>query len=306
MKQHPHPFLDPGPAFVDFRQAAAVILPIPYEGGVSYGTGAAQAPEAVIAASHQLELYDEVLAAEPFRMGIATLAPPALPEDPATLQEVVYRCAKELLGLDKFVVLIGGDHSVSSPLVRALRENHGSLSVIQIDAHADLRDTYENSRLSHACVMSRIREITAHTLQIGIRSLSLEEALRIERENLAVCTMSALRSGNFDIDAALVALPDPVFLTIDVDAFDWSVIQSTGTPEPGGLQWDEALGLLEKIFKRKTVVGFDVVELAAQAHDRNSPFAVAKLIYKLLGFKLAGAIRGGPRDWPQRPAGPLF
>lgn len=306
MKLHPRPFLDPGHEYTDFGRAAVVILPVPYEGGVSYGTGTAQAPEAVIAASHQLELYDEVLKGEPFRMGIATVVPPTLPTDPAGVQATVYRCAAELVDQGKFVVLIGGDHSVSSGFARALHAKHGSLSVIQIDAHADLRDTYENSRLSHACVMSRIRELTESTLQIGIRSLSGEEAHRIERENLAVCTMSMYRRGDFDIDAAIDALQDPIFLTVDVDAFDWSVIQSTGTPEPGGFYWDEALELLGKIFDRRTVVGFDVVELSAQAHDANSPFAVAKMIYKMLGFKLATAVRKGPLNWPERPHGNIF
>jgi agmatinase len=306
LKPHPRPFLDPGSEYTDFDQAAVVIVPIPYEGGVSYGTGTAQAPEAVIAASHQLELYDEVLKGEPFRMGIATVVPPPLPADPSELQATVYRCTAELVDQDKFVVLIGGDHSVSNGFARALHTKHGSLSVIQIDAHADLRDTFENSRLSHACVMSRIRELTDDTLQIGIRSMSGEEAQRIEREDLAVCTMSMYRTGEFDIEAAIDELQDPVFLTVDVDAFDWSVIQSTGTPEPGGFYWDEALELLEKIFDRKNVAGFDVVELSAPAHDANSPFAVAKMIYKMLGFKLATAVRKGALNWPQQPQGNIF
>jgi agmatinase len=287
-------------------QAAVVILPIPYEGGVSYGTGTAQAPEAVIAASHQMELYDEDLRGEPFRIGIATLIPPALPKAPADVQAAVHGYASEWIDRGKFVVLIGGDHSISTGLARALHKKYGSLSVVQIDAHSDLRDTYENSRFSHACVMSRIRELTDSTLQIGIRSMSGEEAHRIEHENLAVCTMSMYRDGLFDLDAALDQLLHPVFLTVDVDAFDWSVIHSTGTPEPGGFRWDEAMALLGKIFDRKRVVGFDVVELAARPHDANSPFAVAKLIYKMLGFKLASAMGKDPRGWPLKPQGNLF
>lgn len=306
MKSDPQPFLNPDPEYTALETAAAVILPIPYEGGVSYGTGAAAAPAAVIAASHQLELYDEVLRAEPFRMGIATVMPPRLPPDPAEVQAAVYRSAKELLELRKFVVLIGGDHSVSGPFAQALKTVHGSLSVIQLDAHADLRDSYDNSRFSHACVMARIRETTTDTLQFGIRSMSLEEAQRVERENIALCTMSSYRNGVFDIDAALAGLPEPVFLTIDVDAFDWSVIRSTGTPEPGGFTWDEALHLLRKIFDRKNVVAFDVVELSTAPQDLNSPFAVAKLIYKLLGFKLAGAVRSNLFDWPDKPQGSVF
>jgi agmatinase len=306
LKTDPQPFLNPDPEYSALESAAAVILPIPYEGGVSYGRGAGAAPAVVIAASHQLELYDEVLKAEPFRMGIATVMPPRLPSDPAKVQALVYRSAMELLDLRKFVVLIGGDHSVSGPFAQALKTVHGSVSVVQLDAHADLRDSYDNSRLSHACVMARIREITTDTLQFGIRSMSLEEAQRIERENMAVCTMSSYRNGTFDIDAALAELPEPVFLTIDVDAFDWSVIRSTGTPEPGGFTWDEALHLLKKIFDRKNVVAIDVVELSSAPHDLNSPFAVAKLIYKLLGFKLARAVRDQLLDWPEKPRGSVF
>ena len=306
MKLHPQPFLDPGSEYTAFERAAVVILPVPYEGGVSYGTGTARAPEAIIAASHQLELYDEVLKREPFRMGIATVMPPELPTDPADVQAAIFRSATELIDQAKFVVLIGGDLSVSNGYARALHAKRGRLSVIQLDAHSDLRDTYENNRFSHACVMSRIRELTGGTLQIGIRSMSAQEAQRIERENLAVCTMSMYRKGDFDIDAALDALPDPVLLTVDVDAFDWSVIRSTGTPEPGGFYWDEALELLQKIFERKNIIGFDIVELSAQAHDTNSAFAAAKLIYKMLGFKLTAAACKGPFGWPELPRGNIF
>ena len=192
-------------------------------------------------------------------------------------------------------MLLGGDHSISPGFLRALCEEYGTLSVIQIDAHADLRDSYQGSKFSHACVMARIRELTPHTLQIGIRSMSFEEAQRVEREDLPVCTMSDFRRGKFDMDAALENLPDPVFITVDVDVFDWSVIMSTGTPEPGGFTWDEAMDLLKNIFAHKRVVGFDVVELSYSETDKNSAFAVAKLIYKMLGFKLAaGEYRGEP------------
>jgi agmatinase len=202
--------------------------------------------------------------------------------------------------------MLGGDHSLSIGCIQALHTRTDQLSVIQLDAHSDLRDTYEGSRYSHACVMSRIRELTGDTLQIGIRSMSLEEAHKIEKENLAVCTMSAYRNEAFDIDGAIEALPDPVYVTIDVDVFDWSVIRSTGTPEPGGFLWDESLSLLQRIFTRKNVIGIDVVELSHDPHDRNSPFAVAKLIYKMLGFKLAAEVSRGRLTWPDIPRGNLF
>jgi len=299
-------FLAPDAEYCAPETAAAVILPIPYEGGVSYGTGAARGPESVIDASGYLELYDEVLEAEPHRMGIVTAECPALPSDPEAMLTAVRKCAEEWFRRDKFLVGLGGDHSVSTALYRAARSRYGPLAAIQVDAHADLRDQYEGSKHSHACVMSRIREMTSDTLQIGIRSLSRREALRIEDEHIALCTMHRYRSGDFDLKAALAALPDPVYLTVDVDAFDWSVIRSTGTPEPGGFLWDEGVELLRRIFDLRNVVACDLVELSYQPDDRNSPFAAAKLIYKMLGFKLASVMRSTRSGWPQQPSGAIL
>lgn len=306
MKLNAKQFLDLNAEFAEFKTAAVAILPVPYEGGVTYGEGTAQGPDAVINASQHLELYDEILRAEPFRMGIATLMPLKFPKDLKDLNKAIYRYSKAAIKENKFVVLLGGDHSISIGYFQALQEKHPLLSVIQLDAHADLRDRYNANPFSHACVMSRIREFTPHTLQIGIRSMSWDEARRIERENLAVCSMADYRRGNFDIDAAISGLPDPVYLTVDVDVFDWSVIRSTGTPEPGGFLWDESLHLLQTIFMQKNVVGFDIVELSGDSNDRNSAFAVAKLIYKMLGFKLEAAVQQKILEWPNRPRGSLF
>ena len=306
MKMYPSQFLDPPAPYTDFKNAAVVILPLPYEGGVSYGTGTAGGPDAVIDASRHLELYDEVLQAEPFRMGISTVTPPEISTDAEKMHAAVYGTTKKLIAQNKFTVMLGGDHSLSFGFFKALHAITNPLAVIQLDAHSDLRERYEDSPFSHACIMSRIRELTSDTLQIGIRSMSLEEAQRVKKENLALCTMSALRSGQFDINAALDSLAESVYLTVDVDVFDWSVIRSTGTPEPGGLLWDEALALLQQIFTRKNVIGIDVVELSADPRDRNCAFAVAKLVYKMLGFKLAAEVRRGRLSWPKRPSGNLF
>jgi agmatinase len=306
MKLNPAQFLDPPAEYNVFKNAAAVILPVPYEGGITYGTGTAGAPDAVITASKYLEFYDEILEAEPYRMGITTVRAPEIFPDAERMHAAVVEIMKTLIAQNKFVVMLGGDHSLSIGCFQALQTRTDQLSVIQIDAHSDLRDIYEGSRYSHACVMSRIRELTGDTLQIGIRSMSLEEAHKIEKENLAVCTMSAYRNEEFDIDRAIEALPEPVYLTMDVDVFDWSVIRSTGTPEPGGFLWDEALSLLQRIFTQKNVIGIDVVELSHDPYDRNSPFAVAKLIYKMLGFKLAAEVSRGRLTWPDIPRGNLF
>jgi agmatinase len=285
VKLHATPFLGPPPPFGSIQNAKVVILPFGYEGGISYGAGAARAPQAVLEASQQVEFYDELLDVEPFRVGLATVAEPAIPASPERMMGLVESETDALLSRDKLVVLLGGDHSISPGYVRALAKRYPELGVIQLDAHADLRDSYEKSPLSHACAMARIREITPHTLQIGLRSMAAEEARVIKRRDLAVCTMDQWRRGSFNLAAALEKLPDQVFISLDVDVFDWSVIASTGTPEPGGLRWHEALHLLEIIFESKEVVGWDVVELAHQPHDFNSPFAAAKLIYKMIGFK---------------------
>lgn len=306
MKRSRKQFLDPGSSFVGRKDAAAALLLFPYEGGVSYGKGTARAPGAVIEASRFLELYDEVLEAEPYRMGVVTLQPDHPPSSAEEMFESVYRCTRELMEEGKFVALLGGDHSISSGYVKVLSERFPNFSVVQLDAHADLRDTYEGSPLSHACVMSRIREWTPHTLQIGIRSLSVEEAERVRTEGIRIVRMADYRSGRFDLEDALRSLPDPVYLTLDVDVFDWGVIRSTGTPEPGGLFWHEAMGILETLFRMKTVVGFDVVELAHDPQDRNSPFAVSKLLYRMLGLKLRSYLQASSEPWPLAPRGPLF
>lgn len=284
MKAHENQFLGVENEFAQWETAQYALLPVPYEGAVSYGHGTAGAPEAVLKASCFLEFYDEVLKFQPHEAGIITLAPPPILDNHAKMHQTIYEHCREIVSAGKTPVVLGGDHSISSGVFRALKDKYGQLSCIQIDAHSDLRNAYDGSIYSHASVMARIREMTSHTLQLGIRSMSLEEAETIARDNLPVCSMHDYRSGHFSLDEALDALPDPVFLTFDVDAFDWSVIASTGTPEPGGFTWDEAMKLLWRIFERKRVVGFDVVELSADPHDRNSPFAVAKLLYKMIGF----------------------
>lgn len=285
MKPHPIPFLGLPEKETRLATAKVAVVPFGYEGGVSYGKGTAAAPEAVLRASHYLELYDEVLDAEPSRVGIATVAEPVIPGEPAAMLETLEATTGTLLDQGKFVAVIGGDHSITTGFVRALAARNDDFGVLQLDAHADLRDSYENSPLSHACVMARTREITPHTLQIGIRSMSSEEARRVKAEGLALCTMHRLRNGRFDIAAELARLPQRLFITVDVDVFDWSVIASTGTPEPGGMLWDEAMHILDTVFRTKTVIGFDVVELAQRDHDPNSPFATAKLIYKMIGMR---------------------
>ena len=224
MKLYSRQFLDCDPSLHAWEQSSIAILPLPYEGGVSYGKGTSKAPDSVIEASRYLETYDEVLEFEPIRSGISTLEPPPLKLEGRGILDCVYRYTQRILEQDKYLVLIGGDHSISSGFFKALKEIYGSLGVIQIDAHADLRNSYDGSPLSHACVMSRIREMTSHTLQIGIRSMSAEEARRIKEEDIRLVTMHEFRSGDFVLDDLIEDLPQRIFLTLDVDAFDLSLI----------------------------------------------------------------------------------
>lgn len=291
MTPHETPFLSPPVEYCDMERALAIIVPFPYEGGVSYGLGAAGAPQAVLDASQQVEFYDDELDVEPYRAGVATVAAPLIPEDPEQMLALLETLTDEILAADKFPVVIGGDHSISSGFVESIAKRYPEFGVIQLDAHADLRDSYEGSSYSHACAMARIRELTPHTLQIGIRSMDTDEARLINSKQLPICTMHRWRQGRFDFLRALKELPEHVFVTLDVDVFDWSVISSTGTPEPGGFGWYEMLDLLHAVFDVKTVIGCDVVELAAHPQDINSPYAVAKLIYKMIGFKFAPILK---------------
>ena len=285
LKSHPVPFMGADEAAGNIENARVVILPFGYEGGVSYGKGAAAAPQAVLEASHYLELYDERLEAEPYEIGIFTLPASPMADRAELVVAGLHDTLRPLLAKGKFVVVIGGDHSITNGYLRALSDRQGPFAVIQLDAHADLRDSFEGSPLSHACTMARALEITPHILQIGIRSMSAGEARRVKAQGLSLYTMQDWRGGRLDLKAALDRLPTDVFLTVDVDVFDWSVIASTGTPEPGGCYWDEALSLLETVFAVKNVIGVDVVELSYNPVDTNSAFAVAKLIYKIIGMR---------------------
>jgi len=286
MKLHATPFLADSDS-VSLEAADVVLLPIPYEGGVSYGAGAGCGPDAILQASAQVESYNAMLRQDARHLGIATVAAPAADalKSPDAMDVAVYAAARELVNAGKFVVALGGDHSVSPACVRAQAERHNGFGVIQFDAHADLRPAYAGSPLSHACAMARIRETTPHTLQLGVRSLCQEEATIIQREHLDVFSVQQLRLDPEGARRCLETLPEQVYITIDVDVFDWSVVWSTGTPEPGGMLWYETTELLAEIFRTKSVIGVDVVELAPRAGDLNSPFAVAKLVYHIIGLR---------------------
>ncbi|MCH9648002.1 MAG: agmatinase [Deltaproteobacteria bacterium] len=279
-------FLAPDPSHRDQESAAAVILPVPLERSTSYGQGTARGPEAVLAASTQVEWYDEELRSEPIRRGIATLPPVALSEwaMPAILREI-QDAVSEQLEARKFVVTVGGEHSLSLAPVRAARERFQDIGVVQFDAHADLRDEYEGSPYSHASVMKRILDLGIPSLPVGIRSLSAPEGELIREHEIPVLWGFELDRALELWDSYLDLLPRKIYLTFDVDFFDPSLLPATGTPEPGGGFWWPTLKLLRRLFTKKEVVAMDVVELAPIPGQPSSDFVTARLIYKCLGYR---------------------
>ncbi|MFN2432750.1 MAG: agmatinase [Gemmatimonadota bacterium] len=269
--------------------AAGVLLPVPYERTVSYGGGAALGPRAILDASRYVELYDHELGDEPCRRGIHTLPP--LEVRGEALDAVVEEVAaawSELLAEPAFPVLLGGEHTVTVGAVRASAERFPGLSVLQLDAHADLRESYQGSPYSHACVMRRLADWVPG-VGVGIRALSTDEADFARRRGLRLIHGERLQASDEWMDEALAALTDIVYLTFDVDYFDPSLVPTTGTPEPGGGMWYPTLAFLRRVFAEKRVVAADVVELAPRADQPAGTYLTAKLVYKLFGYRFENA-----------------
>jgi len=270
--------LDP----ISFESADVVIVPVPYEGTVSYGHGTSEGPRAIRIASRQVETYLPEKDADLFDLmklySLDDLEPCA--DGPRAMIDLVAHSIDQVVSAGKFPSLIGGEHSVSLGAIESLIKRQPYLTVVQIDAHGDLRDSYQGSKYSHACVMRRIREL-APAVQIGIRNLS-EDCHRYLKEKKLESTI--FPPDNIDLTRILDLCPGPVYITVDLDGLDPSIMPSVGTPEPGGLNWAEVLTLLSEIFKTKTVVGFDIVELAPQPANLSANFTAAKLLFKMLEF----------------------
>ena len=267
-----------------YKESKAVILPIPYEGTVSYGTGTSKGPSAILDASKQVELYDEELGKEPYNEGIWTEDELKPAKDPAKMVEQVYNAAKRHVSAGKFLVSLGGEHSIPTGIVKAYKEKYPKLSVLQFDAHGDLREEYSGTKFSHAAVMSRIREMCP-AVQVGIRAFSKEEAEKIRKNKYPVFLAKDIYNDEKWFDSAIKGLSNDVYITFDIDAFDPSIMPATGTPEPGGLQWYPVLKFLRKVFKEKNVVGFDLVELAPIEGRHDCDFLAARLVHKIIGYK---------------------
>jgi agmatinase len=288
----PHNFLGLDERASAFDTARAVILPVPYEATTSYGGGTGAGPSAILEASRYIELYDQELDGDPYEVGIATL--PALhlsTAGPAEALEELRASYDRLLDEDptKFVILLGGEHSLSSAPILAWADRLGDrrLGVLQIDAHTDLRPEYEGSPWSHASVMARVHERVT-LVAAGIRALTREERELVRTAaHIHVFFADDMHDDDAWIDDVIARLPPDVYLSFDVDGFDPALVPSTGTPEPGGLGWYPVLKLLRRLFRERNVVAADVVELAPIPGLAAPDFLVAKLVYKMIGYRFA-------------------
>jgi agmatinase len=258
---------------------------------VSYGKGTQEGPNSLLEASRFMELYDEEIGKETARIGIHTLPPVNTDLEPDAMMDHLQAESAELLRTGKFLCSLGGEHSISAPLVRAHHAKFPGLSVLQIDAHADLRDSYEGSRCSHAAAMRRVLEVCP-AVQVGIRSMSLEEAEAVEDLPTKIFFAKDIVGQQGWIERVVEALSGEVYLTIDIDGLDPSVIPFTGTPEPGGLGWYEVLRLIREVASKKRIVGMDLVELCHSETTSAPSFLAAKLIYKTIGYVFESEIPG--------------
>lgn len=267
--------------WTDYKSAKIIVMPVPYDYNATWQKGADLGPEAIIEASAHVELYDIDTDSEVHLHGIHTFELPHLPSSPEKLVQVIKQNFSSFTKDGKFPVMLGGNHSVTPGAVQALKDYFSDLTVLQLDAHADLRESYHGSMFNHACVMARIEEVCP-TVQVGIRSMSREEFNRLDISRVFFEQDIFLRS-NW-IQKVVDLLSRNVYVTIDLDVFDPSIMPSTGTPEPGGLDWHQVIRLLKEVAEEKHVVGFDVVELKPNRYNRAPDFIAAKLVFKFLSY----------------------
>lgn len=280
----PRNFAGISPPYSDWENSRVVVLPVPYDSTTDWRSGTRDGPRAIIDASQYLELYDLELGREIYKVGIHTL-PEIQPEmsSPENMTQRVYTVARELLDKNKMVLMLGGEHSLTLGMVRACREKYETLSVLQLDAHTDLRDNYQGTRFSHATVMRRVYELCP-IVPVGIRSLSQEEHSFIGEAGIKPIYAEDLILARDSIKHIIDSLSNEVYITIDLDVLDPSIMSAVGTPEPGGIGWYELLGLLREVAQSKSIVGFDLVELCPAEGPLSCAFLAAKLAYKLIGY----------------------
>lgn len=275
--------------FSNYKNSGIAILPVPYEATTSYGKGTSKGPAAILNASHYVEFFDEEMNRELcFEKGIVSVkeinfngkkGKPAL--------DLIYKNVKALIDDGKFVVTLGGEHTISTAPIKAHFDSYENLSVLHFDAHSDLRDSYEGTKYSHASFAARVAEFTTDITQVGIRAQCKEEFDFIKAKGINTFYAYEIRNGKYGdnwMDKVISKLKKNVYVTFDVDYFDPSIMYSTGTPEPGGFLWDETLKLLRKTGEKRNIVGFDMVELAPKKDDSFPDFMTAKLVYKMLNY----------------------
>lgn len=274
------------------EQSRVAIVPVPYEATTSYGKGTKQGPDAILEASQQVELFDDELWVEPYQLGIQT-CPPVIMEPQTADNEKPFQALTDvvspLVEFNKFPIIVGGEHALSYGSVKACIEKYPDLSILQIDAHADLRKSYENNTYSHACVAYHLYKLLPqpNITQVGIRNISKEEADWMEEEHPNINIFWARNQDKWNFSDVIWSLSDNVYLTIDVDGLDSGIMPATGTPEPGGMNWYQLMDLIKQLCIRKNVVGADVVEYAPIPGLHAPSFLVAKLLYKMIGYRFA-------------------
>ncbi len=279
------------PTVTDFDRARVAILPIPLDRTTSYVAGTRNGPHEILTASTHMELWDEETGTDVHSIGIFTLPEMEFPF--GSMDEVmteIRRVAAEVLARGKFLFVLGGEHSITAPVVSAVAEHYAGLSVLQIDAHADLRESFMGTPYNHACAMRRVLDY-APTTQVGIRSLSPEEAAAVPTLPTTVFYDHDMRRDPRWLDRVVASLGESVYITIDCDGLDPAIMPSVGTPEPGGLTWYETLSLLRRVIESKRVVGCDLVELCPVPGLLAPNFLCAKLVYKILSYRFGAEVR---------------
>ena len=275
--------------FSNYKNSKIAILSVPYEATTSYGKGTGNGPKSILEASHYVEFFDEELNRELcFEKGIAAIEELKLGKlRGQKMLDFVYKEVKELIEDKKFVVTLGGEHTISTAPIKAHFDSFKNLSVLHFDAHSDLREEYEGTKYSHACFMSRVAEFTKDITQVGIRAQCKEEYEFIKKNKIRTFYSYQIRNGVYGNnwqEKVLNTLKKNVYVTFDIDYFDPAIMPSTGTPEPAGFFWDETMQLLKKLGQKKNVVGFDLVELAPRKENSYPDFMAAKLVYKMLNY----------------------
>jgi agmatinase len=268
--------------------AEIVLIPVPYDGTSTWQKGANKGPEAFLEAAENMELYDIETNSEVYKRGINLVEPLSNLTSPEAMVKAVYEETKKYLKNKKFVTLFGGEHSISIGAIRAFNEAFNNLTVLHIDAHADLRKEYDGSPYNHACAVNEAFHNT-NLIQVGIRSMDISETHTINYDKVFFAHQM-LEDSDW-MEDAIDMMSNKVYITFDLDALDPSILEATGTPEPGGLMWYETIEFLRKVMESKEVVGFDIVELCPNNSSKSSEFLAAKLYYKMLSYKFENPIQ---------------